>query len=135
MGGRIFRSRVLLIALLVCAGSFSTAGQEPAHTLQGPITSFAPIVEKVTPTVVTIFTTQTISRPGLRFPFSDEALREFFGGQLPRTPGKQTAQGLGPRVIVSPDGYILTADHIVSGAAETTVGIAAALRHSQTETT
>ncbi|PYI86718.1 MAG: hypothetical protein DMF09_00720 [Verrucomicrobia bacterium] len=128
MGGRIFRSRVLLIALLVCAGDFSAAGQEPAHTLQGPITSFAPIVEKVTPTVVTIFTTQTISRPGLRFPFSDEALREFFGGQLPRTQGKQTVQGLGSGVIVSPDGYILTANHVVSGAEEIMVGLGAELR-------
>src|SRR5206468_3564619 len=128
MGGRIFRSRVLLIALLVCAGDFSAAGQEPAHTLQGPITSFAPIVEKVTPTVVTIFTTQTISRPGLRLPFSDEALREFFGGQLPRTQGKQTVQGLGSGVIVSPDGYILTANHVVSGAEEIMVGLGAELR-------
>src|SRR5438093_7000677 len=128
MGGRIFRSRVLLIALLVCAGDFSAAGQEPAHTLQGPITSFAPIVEKVTPTVVTIFTTQTISRPGLRFPFSDEALREFFGGQLPRTQGKQTVQGVGSGVIVSPDGYILTANHVVSGAEEIMVGLGAELR-------
>src|SRR5439155_1198638 len=83
---------------------------------------------KVTPTVVTIFTTQTISRPGLRFPFSDEALREFFGGQLPRTQGKQTVQGLGSGVIVSPDGYILTANHVVSGAEEIMVGLGAELR-------
>src|SRR5881398_1803181 len=130
MPRRIFWSFWLLIGTMLClaTGAFSAAAQEPAQTQQGVITSFAPIVEKVTPTVVTIFTTQTISRPGLRFPFSDEALREFFGGQLPRTQGKQTVQGLGSGVIVSPDGYILTANHVVSGAEEIMVGLGAELR-------
>src|SRR6184192_4473809 len=129
MSGRIFPSRPAIagsIALLVYG--FSAAAQEPAHTLQGPINSLAPVVEKVAPTVVTIFTTQTISRPALQFPFSDQALREFFGGQLPRTQGKQTVQGLGSGVIVSPDGYILTANHVVSGAEEIMAGLGAELR-------
>ena len=129
MSGRIFPSRPAIagsIALLVYG--FSAAAQEPAHTLQGPINSFAPVVEKVAPTVVTIFTTQTVSRPALQFPFSDQALREFFGGQLPRTQGKQTVQGLGSGVIVSPGGYILTANHVVSGAEEIMAGLGAELR-------
>src|SRR5881398_1077997 len=130
MPRRIFWSFWLLIGTMLCVstGAFSAAAQETSATQPGVITSFAPIVEKVTPTVVTIFTTQTISRPGLRFPFSDEALREFFGGQLPRTQGKQTVQGLGSGVIVSPDGYILTANHVVSGAEEIMVGLGTELR-------
>ena len=47
MSGRIFPSRSAIagsIALLVYG--FSAAAQEPAHTLQGPINSFAPVVEK-----------------------------------------------------------------------------------------
>src|SRR5258708_21079670 len=100
----------LLIGAVVCVhvGAFSAAAQERAQTQPGVITTFAPIVEKVAPSVVTVFTTQTVSRGMTTAPFGDDALRQFFGGQLPRQ-GKQTLQGLGSGVIVSPDGYILTA--------------------------
>src|SRR6266566_89519 len=128
MGRRNSQSRVLLIMLLVCAGEFSSPAQEPAQTLQGTITIFAPIVEKVAPTVVTVFTTQNATKTLVPFPFSDEALREFFGGQLPQRQGKQTLEGLGSGVIVSADGYILTANHVVAKADEIMVGLGAELR-------
>ncbi len=117
----------IVTVLCMHAGAFSTAAQEPAQTQQGIITSFAPIVEKVAPSVVTVFTTQTVSRGVTTYPFGDDALRQFFGGQLPRQ-GKQTLQGLGSVVIVSPDGYILTANHVVSGADEVMVGLGTDLR-------
>jgi serine protease Do len=69
-----------------------------------------------------------VSRGLTPFPFSDDALRQFFGGQLPQRQGKQTLQGLGSGVIVSPDGYILTANHVVSGAEEIMVGLGTELR-------
>src|SRR6266536_2743116 len=131
MGSReIFRRRVLLlIGTIVCVHlrAFSAAAQEPNPTQQGLITTFAPIVEKVAPSVVTVFTTQTVSRGQTAFPFGDDTLRQFFGGQLPQRQGKQTLQGLGSGVIVSPDGYILTANHVVSGAEEIMVGIISAV--------
>src|SRR5881398_2859289 len=130
MPRRIFWSFWLLIGTMLClaTGAFSAAAQEPAQTQQGVITSFAPIVEKVAPSVVTVFTSQTVSRGGSAFPFSDDALRQFFGGQLPQGQGKQTLQGLGSGVIVSPDGYILTANHVVSGAEEIMIGLGNELR-------
>src|SRR5205814_5538365 len=103
-------------AVLYCTTSVSSpAAQETVPEQPGVITSFAPIVEKIAPSVVTVFTSQTVSRGGSAFPFSDDALRQFFGGQLPQRQGKQTLQGLGSGVIVSADGYILTANHVVSG--------------------
>ena len=111
MRRRNSQSRVLLAMLVVCVGAFSCPAQEPEHAPQGAITSFAPIVEKIAPTVVTVFTTQNVSKTNLPFALSDEALREFFGGQLPQRQGKQTLEGLGSGVIVSADGYILTANH------------------------
>jgi serine protease Do len=119
----------LLIGVMFCAptGAFLVAQQTPPMQ-PGVITSFAPVVEKIAPSVVTVFTTQTVSRGLSTFPFSDDALRQFFGGQLPQRQGKQTLQGLGSGVIVSPDGYILTANHVVSGAEEIMVGLGTELR-------
>jgi len=126
----IVRSWVLLFVIVLCLakGGFSAAAQEPAQTQQGVITTFAPTVEKVAPSVVTVFTAQTVSRGLSAFPFSDDTLRQFFGGQSPQRQGKQTLQGLGSGVIVSPDGYILTANHVVSGADEIMVGLGIELR-------
>ena len=119
--------RLIVTPLCISVAAFSIRAQEPAHTQQAVITTFAPIVEKVAPSVVTVFTTQTVSRGLTPFPFSDDALRQFFGGQLPRH-GKQTLQGLGSGVIVSPDGYVLTANHVVSGAEEIMIGLGTELR-------
>src|SRR6266487_3958148 len=126
----IIRSCAWLIVIMLClaTGSLSAAAQEPAQTQQGVTTTFAPTVEKVAPSVVTVFTTQTVSRGVTSFPFGDDTLRQFFGGQSPQRQGKQTLQGLGSGVIVSPDGYILTANHVVSAADEIMVGLGNDLR-------
>jgi S1-C subfamily serine protease len=101
--GNIFMQRGILgsfgslIGAIVCVSTttVSAAAQEAAPTQPGVITTFAPIVEKVAPSVVTVFTTQTVSRTQSSFPFSDDALRQFFGGELPQQQGKQTLHGLG----------------------------------------
>src|SRR5947209_7036998 len=129
---KIFRLSVIVVITILSAQvvAFSVAAQEAttAQTRQGVTTTFAPVVEKVAPSVVTVFTTQTVSRGLTQFPFGDDALRQFFGGQSPQRQGKQTLQGLGSGVIVSPDGFILTANHVVSGAEEVMVGLGTELR-------
>jgi serine protease Do len=120
--------RLLIVTVLyVSMSAFLARAQEATPAQPGVITTFAPVVEKVAPSVVTVFTSQTVSRSAQSFPFSDDALRQFFGGQVPRQ-GKQTLQGLGSGVIVSNDGYILTANHVVSGAEEIMVGLGTELR-------
>src|SRR5438046_10694019 len=136
MQKRIVRSCALFVLTILCVhgGVFAAAAQEstPAPTREGITATFAPIVEKVAPSVVTVFTTQTVSRGLTPFPFSDDTFRQFFGGQLPRQ-GKQTLQGLGSGVIVSQDGYILTANHVVSGADEVMIGLGTDLRKYKTK--
>ena len=132
MQKRIVRSCAFFLLAILCvhAGVFAGAAQgpTPVPTREGITVTFAPIVEKVAPSVVTVFTSQTVARGLTSFPFGDDTLRQFFGGQSPQRQGKQTLQGLGSGVIVSPDGYILTANHVVSGAEEIMVGLGTELR-------
>jgi len=90
-------------------------------------TSYAPIVKKVAPSVVNIYTTRFVREHAHRNPlFNDPLFRQFFGGQMPDE-GRETSrreESLGSGVIVSPNGYILTANHVVENADEVKVSIA-----------
>jgi serine protease Do len=132
-GERNWKSWGFLALTLLCVSTnlCPVTAQQQKQTREGIITTFAPLVEKVAPSVVTVFTTQTLSRGQAGSSFSDDALRQFFGGRAPQTQGKQTLQGLGSGVIVSPDGYILTANHVVSGADEIMIGLGNDLRRSK----
>jgi S1-C subfamily serine protease len=58
--------------------------EQPQQTREGIITTFAPLVEKVVPSVVTVFTTQTVSRGQTAFSlarFSGQRLRVLRPGQ------------------------------------------------------
>jgi hypothetical protein len=92
------------LALLLWLAALRCVAQEPAGTPAG-LNTFAPTVEKVAPNVVTVFTTQSVTRNVNPFPFSDDALRQFFGLTPPGRQGKEKLQGLGSGVIVSADGY------------------------------
>lgn len=116
-------SRILLLTMMALGVSSATISPPgyatlPANLDGQPIPSLAPMLEKVTPTVVNINskTHVRVNNPLMNDPF----FRHFFG--LQNAPQERIAQSLGSGVIIDASkGYVLTNNHVVEGADDISV--------------
>jgi serine protease Do len=125
-----------LAALLGALWLFSTASAQspdlsvdatPLSQSDRPVTSFAPVIRKVSPSVVNIYTNK-ISRSAQGNGSFQNPNMPFFGMPPERIPRQRLERSLGSGVIVSRDGYILTNHHVIEGADQ----ILVALQDNQT---
>jgi serine protease Do len=139
-------SSIAVLVLGTALSPFARAEEVPAVKIDpkplpqvaGTLTTFAPVVEKVAPNVVTIATSKMVKRGAQgqneNPMFNDPMFRRFFGipdapdnrgedDPAPRGRRQKQTMGLGSGVIVSAEGHIITNNHVIDGADEILVKV------------
>lgn len=87
------------------------------ETLEKLNKAYARIAQTVTPAIVNIQSTHVVKVQQSPF-FNDPFFRQFFGDMFRGVPREQREHALGSGVIVSPDGYIVTNNHVIAHASD-----------------
>ncbi len=108
-----------LLFAMTPGGTLAQAVKKTPESKEQITFSYAPVVKRAAPAVVNVYVRQRV-RQGFSNPF----LEQFFGRQFGQSERVQSSLGSG--VIVSPNGLIVTNNHVVQGDAGTEVKVALA---------
>ncbi|MBW3504336.1 MULTISPECIES: Do family serine endopeptidase AlgW [unclassified Pseudomonas] len=92
---------------------------QTSYMQQGPVT-YADAVVRAAPAVANLYTTKVVNK-NARPLFEDPQFRHFFGNNEPKQ--KRMESSLGSAVLMSPEGYLLTNNHVVAGADQIVVAL------------
>jgi Do/DeqQ family serine protease len=131
------------LALGVIIGLWLEARLDPATSASVPPAAapqnlapmgpdFSAIASRATPAVVNISALQVTRTEGSPF-FSDPFFREFFGRDVPfRIPEEERKTSLGSGVVITPDGIVVTNNHVIEHARRIAVTTSDRRRHKVT---
>lgn len=118
--GRIKRFFLIVTLLAIAQPAYAQEDAErtvPQSREQVQL-SFSPVVKKVAPAVVNIYTSRKVQ---VQNPFlNDPLFRHFFHG-FGFNMGERTVNSLGSGVIIGADGLVVTSNHVIQGAQEVRV--------------
>jgi serine protease Do len=119
---------VFAVLAIFAATPASFAQKQVPETRMEIQLSYAPVVKRVAPAVVNIYTRKVIKTRQVAPLFNDPFFRRFFGDRfgVPQGPeqSRKVQNSLGSGVIVRPDGIVVTNRHVIEGADEITVVLA-----------
>ncbi len=92
---------------------------QTSYVQQGPVT-YADAVVRAAPAVANLYTTKVVNK-NARPLFEDPQFRHFFGNNEPKQ--RRMESSLGSAVLLSPEGYLLTNNHVVAGADQIVVAL------------
>ena len=92
---------------------------QTSYMQQGPVT-YADAVTRAAPAVANLYTTKVVNKNAKPL-FEDPQFRHYFGNNAPKQ--KRMESSLGSAVIMSPEGYLLTNNHVTMGADQIVVAL------------
>lgn len=113
--------QICAVFLIVVGASAFAQPREAPQSREQVMLSFSPVVKRVSPAVVNIYTKRVVTRsfsPFMGDPFFDRFFGQGFGGGLTK---QQVESSLGSGVIVEPEGLVITNAHVIKGAQEISV--------------